>query len=1132
MNTAVSCRKCGVPVTADARDGVCPACLFNLAGAGASPVESADPLGTAPVSPSDESQIKNLESVLHSFGDYELLEEIARGGMGVVYKARQKSLGRLVAVKLILAGQFAGKQIAQRFKSEAIAAAVLQHPNIVAVHEVGVHEGHHFFSMDYVEGRTLTELVAQRPLPPREAARYVKLIAEAIHYAHGQGILHRDLKPSNVLIDAATDQPRVTDFGLAKRLDGESSLTITGQVLGSPHFMPPEQAGRGRGKVGRTSDVFGLGGILYFLLTARAPFQGETIEATIDQVLHTEPVSLRLLNPAVPRDLETLCLKCLEKEPLRRYQTAEEVVEELERFLSSEPILARPISPVERAWRWCRRKPVIAALASAVLLVGCFGLAGIVWQWLRADAQARKASESEQQSRRLLYASDMNLVQQALKLNNLGRSRQLLDRHRPQPGEEDLRGWEWRYLWQLTRGNAPVTLTNRPTQGFSVSFSPDGKRLAVGWWDGRVHLWDVPARRWVRALTDRERPHPGRVAFSPVRNLLAATSEPNVVTLYDLDSGRETILWRGPDEAEWEVRDLSFSQDGSKLVIYAGSNPAGGDAVWVVNVSSSRIESRYPAGRSRKEWAHIGAARLSPDNRRLYWGRSDDWNGRIQCIDLGTSQELWHTESQGEPLMSLDISPNGRVLVSASGFGHTTIHIWDTATGELLKALKGHTLWVSDLAFTRDGRRLISAAGDQTIRFWDTSTWTETQVLRGHTDEAWAIAISEAAQLIASVSRDGDLKLWRMDEKRAADGYRPLSESLGHHDVHPLDHSRALLLPPGKPPELVDLKRDSPPVSLPGIGASTNVLGCFGTNFLCFWNGTNQILVGEVRGAEFVQREAITLDSGMRPTGLAYNPARQLLAWSEGTSPRSLYLASLASAGRRVELRSDVPGLVPFRFSEDGNYLAAAKEPDILRTWNVETGQIVASINQNFSEEQGVNAAERTCFAANGTVLVVALHHRIREEIGFYNLARPDLAPRRVPGGFCEQSLAVSPSGELVAASNEGGGQVLLFDAAMGKLIGSFQGHLNTTGGAIAFSPDGRRLISTNKGREAVKFWDVGTRQELLTLAGADVFLHNARWSADGDVILAGPPWQAWSAPSWEEIEAVEAKEKTESKKP
>ena len=222
-----------------------------------------------------------------------MLKEIARGGMGVVYKARQVSLDRLVAVKLILAGEFATPQFVQRFRTEASAAAVLHHPNIVAIHEVGVHAGQHYFSMDFVDGPSLAAVVGHQPLPARRAAQYLKTIAEAIHYAHRQGILHRDLKPSNVLIDAATDQPRVTDFGLAKRLEGEASLTVTGQVLGSPNFMPPEQASGARGQVGRPSDVYGLGGILYYTLTARAPFQGATLETTIHEVLHTEPLAPR-----------------------------------------------------------------------------------------------------------------------------------------------------------------------------------------------------------------------------------------------------------------------------------------------------------------------------------------------------------------------------------------------------------------------------------------------------------------------------------------------------------------------------------------------------------------------------------------------------------------------------------------------------------------------------------------------------------------------------------------------------------------------------------------------------------------------------------------------------------------------
>ncbi|MCI0539416.1 MAG: WD40 repeat domain-containing protein, partial [Verrucomicrobiales bacterium] len=736
----------------------------------------------------------------------------------------------------------------------------------------------------------------------------------------------------------------------------------------------------------------------------------------------------------------------------------------------------------------------------------------------RADAQARKATASQQQARRLLYASDMNLAQQSLKLNNLGRARRLLDGHRPQPGEEDLRGWEWRYLWQLTRSSALVTLTNRPVPGRDVSFSPDGTRLAVGWNDGRVDLWDVPGRRRIRALTDRALSHRGIVTFSPARNLLAATSEPNVVALYDLDSGRESLLWRAPDPGPWNVHDLVFSPDGSRVVIYAGSTREDDEAFWVVNVSSSQIESRH------NQSLHMGSGRLSSDNRRLYLARRDasQYHYRIHCLDLVTGQELWKTErSRDSGLTALVLSPDGRVLASSSGFEDTSIRVWDAATGRSLLPLEGHTAFVWRLAFSRDGRYLISGGSDQSIRLWDAKNWKETQVLRGHTDEVGAVAISEPAQLVASAGKDGNLILWKEDTKSAADGYRRLPDDLGANQVLPLDQSHVLLLPLGKPPQLVDLKRDSPAVSLPKIGSAADVLGWFGTNILCQWNGTNQILVRELRGAEFIQRGAITLDSGTRPTGFAYNPTRQLLAWSEGSSSNSVYLESLAARGRRIELRSNVPGLVPFRFSDDGNYLAATKGWDSLRAWKVETGQIVASIG----------AYSHATLAVGGRVLVVAVNGNDDHEIAFYDLVHPNQPPRRVPGRNQSRGLAVSSDGGLVASSTNGG-QVRLFDPAEGERIEDLHGHLNASFG-IAFSADGRRLVSASTGgRESVKLWDVGTRQELLTLGGTGPPLGAARWSADGDVILAGTPWQAWRAPSWEEIAAAEAKEKMERKQP
>ncbi|MFO1500094.1 MAG: serine/threonine-protein kinase [Verrucomicrobiota bacterium] len=643
-----------------------------------------------------------------------------------------------------------------------------------------------------------------------------------------------------------------------QKLTEKTLFTQYAMMIGTPAYMSPEQAEMSSMDVDTRTDVYSLGVLLYELLTGSTPFPEKRLRSLgygeMQRVImeeEPERPSTRLstltneqksamsrdhgeefvaLSKLLKGDLDWIVMKCLEKDRTRRYETANGLATDIQRHLQNEPVIARPPSTAYRFQKAWRRNKLVFEAGTAVVAALLFGVIVSTWQATvatraknqatRAEAdraeEARKAQAerdnakaaearaqtarilaetSRQHSRRLLYASDMNLAQQSLKLNNLGRARWLLDQHRPRRDEVDLRGWEWRYLWQLTRGDALVTLTNRPTQGFSVTFSTDGKRLAVGWWDGRVDLWDVPAQRWVRALTERELPHPARVAFSSAPNLLAATSGLGAVTLYDLGSGRESILWQVTDSGGWDVRDLVFSQDGSKLVVYAGSNPEAGDAVWVVDVASARIESRHPTGRSAKSWSHIGAARISPDNRRIYLVRTVAWSGRIQCIDLATRQELWQTHSQDDPLVALDISPDGRVLASASGFVDKTIHLWNTATGELLKTLAGHTASVIDLAFTQDGRRLISAAVDQTIRFWDTSTWTQTQVLRGHTDELWAIATSEAAQLIASAGKDGSLMLWRMDEKRAADwaSGSPVGDS--RRGCPPADHSRVLLLP-------------------------------------------------------------------------------------------------------------------------------------------------------------------------------------------------------------------------------------------------------------------------------------------------------------------------------------------------
>jgi Protein kinase domain len=306
------------------------------------------------------------------FGDYEVLRELARGGMGVVFQARQVSLNRPVALKMILAGQLANDIDVKRFYTEAEAAANLDHPGIVPIFEVGQHEGQHYFSMGFVEGQSLAQRLAGGPLPPREAATLLVNVAEAIEYAHGHGVIHRDLKPGNILLDR-NGYPRVTDFGLAKKLEGDSGLTGSGQIMGTPSYMPPEQAGAKRGEVGPAADVYALGATLYALVTGRPPFQAATAMDTVLQVISEEPVAPRLLNPSVPRDLETICLKCLEKAPIRRYASAQALADDLGRWLGGEPIMARPAGRLERMVKWSRRNPAAAAWLAAIPLLMFLG---------------------------------------------------------------------------------------------------------------------------------------------------------------------------------------------------------------------------------------------------------------------------------------------------------------------------------------------------------------------------------------------------------------------------------------------------------------------------------------------------------------------------------------------------------------------------------------------------------------------------------------------------------------------------------------------------------------------------------------------------------------------------------------
>src|SRR5438876_4860217 len=389
--TAVKfCRKCGAAIPPDSPQHSCGACLLETA------------LG--PVEPEREINIDLASSpMLMDFGDYELLEQIGRGGQGVVFRARQKSLNRIVALKVIGLGQWATKAHLKRFRLEAEAAASLDHPCIVPVYEVSEREGSCYFSMKFVEGGQLDAVASRETMPPRRAAELIAKVARTVHYAHEHHILHRDIKPGNILLDQQ-GEPHLTDFGLARLVETESTVTRTLEVLGTPSYMAPEQAVGNNAAVSSATDIYGLGAVLYQLLTGHPPFAGDTTYETVRMVLETQPRQPRLCNPKVDRDLETICLKCLEKKPAKRYASGQALAEDIERFLRNEPIRSRRSSRLEHLWLWCKRKPLVASLTAALIVVVAIGFAGALWELRRVQGDrvlVRRANLSAQEKARL-----------------------------------------------------------------------------------------------------------------------------------------------------------------------------------------------------------------------------------------------------------------------------------------------------------------------------------------------------------------------------------------------------------------------------------------------------------------------------------------------------------------------------------------------------------------------------------------------------------------------------------------------------------------------------------------------------------------------------------------------------------
>jgi WD40 repeat protein/serine/threonine protein kinase len=992
---------------------------------------------------------------------YQILGKLGEGGMGVVYKARHVRLGRVVALKMILAGAKARRRDLTRFQAEMEAVARLQHPNIVQLYEVGEHDGQPFCALEYADGGNLAQKLAGTPWPARQAAQLIETLARAIQAAHQQNVIHRDLKPANVLL-GIDGTPKINDFGLAKQLTGvsavqegealrepEACLTQTGEIVGSPSYMAPEQAQGKPHEVGAPADIYGLGAILYELLTGRPPFKGETMLDTLEQVRTQDPLPPTRLQPKLPRDLETLCLKALAKVPNQRYATAGDLADDLRRFLDGKPIQARSVSHTEKVLRWCRRNPFVAIPSAAAVLL----LVGFIIVLSVSTVLVWRALEREQQNS---YYQRIALADREWSANNLGRMEQLLDEC-----PADLRGWEWHYLKRLQYKSLPPLRYD--TGLYCLAFHPSGQCLASGSQNGVIKLWDAHTGQLLRIFrVPAGEPIVRSVVFSPDGQRLAAAYSDGRIRIWDARGDKEPLDWEAHRST---VLCLVFGPDGKRLASACVGGPAGGEAkVWDATTGKEILTF----------WGQLqGVLSLafSGDGRRIASGGEDK---TVKVWDTTTGQEVWTSPEHGAPVLCLAFSPDGRSLASASAdlseLIPSEVKLWDAQTGEPRRTLRGHIAYIHSIAFSPDGQRLASVGKDRTVKLWDAATGRETLTLRGHKLAIRAVAFSPDGRQLASASRDHTVRFWDATPLEEKPGEGPLTLPVNPGGgvlgvaFHPDSQRLATVADDVK---LWDRHTGKKLLSLPDSEGCWCI--AFSPNGNLFAGGkTGGVRVWDVRTAKKLHSlggfSAVT-------SGMAFSPDSRHLVSAHWDGTVRVWDMVTGHGEDRIPA-AHATGILGLALSPDGSSIVTASNDETVKVWDAATCRSISAL-----EPRHAGPPWCVVFRSDGKLLASSsMDGTIKLwDTGSWKQQGDDL--RDPTGGV--KNLAFSPDGRLLAwASTDATVKVW---HALTKEIQTLRGHTSWVE-SVAFSLDGKWIASASLDG-TVKIWEASSLPESRGLA-------------------------------------------------